>query len=118
MPIKSASFIPYRVQVFLFSGRPDPEWTLSPDVSQQWEELWANAALTGKEVQRPAVLGYTGCRLQLSGSGFWLVYNERVSYYDDNLLICKTDTNRRMEFLLLHSAPEETLHLLKQIRVI
>jgi hypothetical protein len=104
--------------VFLFSGRPNPEWELSPALYDQWKVLWEKASLTDKETERPSILGYTGCRLQLSGSGYWLVYNGRVTFYNDTVKISKEDTERKMEFFLLHTAPTEITLILRQTSVL
>jgi hypothetical protein len=104
----------WTVTAFLFSGRRNPQWKLTPEEAKEWMNKWRHAPLSPKEVKRPSVLGYTGCSLQYNEHSYWMIFDSCVSFYDQGLVISKEDTQRGMEKLLFRGAPDEIKKLLEE----
>jgi hypothetical protein len=108
----------WTAEAFVFSGRPNPEWELTDKQAHDWMNLWEAAPSSGKEVQRIPRLGYTGCRLQLNEHSYWFIYDSCVSFYDKGMVISKKDVEKKMEFFLLNTAPEEARDILLTLGLI
>lgn len=94
-------------EAFLFSGRPNPQWRLSKAQMKEWNAQWDEAPLSDNKVERPAILGYTGCLLQNEEHSYWIIYNGCLSFYSGDKMICKIDEGRQLERWLLNTGPEE-----------
>lgn len=103
----------WTVEAFVFSGRPNPECTLTEKQAHDWMNLWHVTPPSGKEVHRPSMLGYTGCRLQLNEHSYWLLFDGCVSFYDRESVMSKKDTGRQMEYFLLNTATGEVKNVLR-----
>lgn len=106
------------VEAFVFSGRANPQWILTEKQAGDWMNHWQAAPSSGKEVERPSRLGYTGCRLQFNEHSYWLIGNSCVSFYDQEQVISKEDAGREMEFFLLNTATKEEKEILKSMKLI
>jgi len=108
----------WKVTALLFSGRPNPEWVLTPVEQKNWMVLWKQAALSNTEVASASGLGYTGCRLKYDGHSHWQLYNGCVSFYEKETIFSKKDEERQMELFLLSTAPEEVKGILRGMKII
>lgn len=108
----------WTAEAFVFSGRPNPQWIITEKQAADWISLWEQAAPSGKELQLPSRLGYTGCRLQYNKHSHWLMYNGCVSFFDGSQVISKIDGAKKMEFFLLNSAPTEPREILVTLGLI
>lgn len=94
-------------EAFLYSGRLNPQWRLTPLQMKQWIEQWDDAPHSERQAVRLSVLGYTGCSLQYDEDSYWIIFNGVVSFYKREEVINKKDTERRMERWLLGTGPDE-----------
>jgi hypothetical protein len=108
----------WTAEAFVFSGRPNPQWVLTEIQARDWMKLWHDAIPSGKEVQRPSRSGYTGCRLHFNEHSYWILFDSCVSFYDKGQLISKTDSEREMEYFLLHTATKEEKEILRNMKII
>ncbi len=108
----------WTVEAFVFSGRPNPKWVLTKKQARDWMNFWQAAPSTSKEVQRISRLGYTGCKLQLNEHSYWILSDGFVSFYDNDQVISKKDIEKKLEFILLNSAPEESRTILVNLGLI
>jgi hypothetical protein len=108
----------WTAKAFVFSGRPDPEWVLTEKQAHDWMNLWHAAPSSGKKVQLPSRLGYTGCRLQLNEHSYWMLSDGCVTFYNNSQVISKKDADNKMEFFLLNSASEEPREILLTLGLI
>lgn len=107
----------WKVTAQIFSGRKNPEWTLNVQQQKNWMALWKQAALSNTEVQVPAVLGYTGCRLQYNEHSHWQLFNGVVSFYEHDSIFSKKDEERQMEQFLLNTAAGDVKETLQQVKI-
>lgn len=105
-------------EVYIYSGRPNPKWLLSTGQIKSWKQQWTDAPLSGYEVQRPAVLGYTGCRLQYDEHAYWIIYDGRISFYEEGKITSREDQHRRMELFLLRTSTGEAKEILHSLELI
>jgi hypothetical protein len=52
---------PWTAGAAIFSGRPDPTWTLTEEQARRLEQLWHTLGPLGGEPPVPPALGYRGC---------------------------------------------------------
>ncbi len=93
----------------IFSGRPDPTWTVNQKVARQLEEIWAS--LEPGMVKPPSAppLGYRGCFLKGVGDREWFAYGGVVTLKTVDGSESREDRERAFEKSLLASAPKGTL---------
>ena len=90
----------------IFSGRPDPTWTISADDAETLKSLWNAMDPYGGALPTAPVLGYRGCLLRDSSGLEWFAYAGCVTLKTDTGSESRKDNNRKFEALLLSSAPE------------
>jgi hypothetical protein len=92
----------------VFSGRPDPEWTLSEAGGARLEALWSALEPLAGEAPAPPPLGYRGCWAQAPGGARrFTAYRGAVTRADPSkaTLEVRGDPARAFERLVLQSAP-------------
>ncbi len=96
-------------RALIFSGRPDPTWTIDDSTLNTLEKIWESLVpVKGEEPFIPP-LGYRGCRI-ICNSGFeWLVYKYLVTLNRGGKTESREDRNRAVEKLVISSAPEGLL---------
>lgn len=90
----------------IFSGRPDPAWTVSQGEAQRLETLWDSMESYMGALPPAPVLGYRGSFLRDSNQREWLAYGGVVTLKTPDGSQSRRDNNREFEALLLSSAPE------------
>ncbi len=97
----------YLAGVSIFSGRPDPTWTVSQTVATQLKSLWDSLEASARPQPQPPPLGYRGCFLKDTAEGReWVAYKGVVTLKTPAGDEARSDENRKFESLLLKSAPE------------
>jgi hypothetical protein len=92
--------------VSVFSGRPDPTWTVAPESARRLEALWdASEKYAGARPSAP-VLGYRGCFLREGDEREWFAYGGVVTLRQKGASESRRDEGRTFEKTLLSSAPE------------
>jgi hypothetical protein len=81
------------VELDIFSGRPNPHWSLSPDQQEQWLAQLRTASVAQDEVPILDGLGYRGF-LVINGQEEVRVFKGRVFGFDLRQLL---DSNRSIE---------------------
>lgn len=94
-------------EAFLYSGRLNPQWRLTPAQLKHWIQHWDEAPFSERQAGRLSVLGYTGCVLHYDEDSYWIIFNGVVSFYKKEKVINKKDSNRQLEQWLLGTAPDE-----------
>jgi hypothetical protein len=94
---------------FLFSGRPDPTWTIPIDVVRQLREIWESLP-PGTAGSLPApLLGYRGVFLKDASGREWTAYGGVVRLQTREDSQVRRDEARSFERTLLASAPDGAL---------
>ena len=93
----------------LFSGRPDPTWTVDEDVAQQLMAIWDTLEPWLGERPAAPLLGYRGCFLRNHMGQEWFAYRAVVTLQMANGSQSRSNPDRSFEKHLLASAPEGTL---------
>ena len=92
----------YSAGVSVFSGRPDPTWTLSEEVGSELLRLFESfESYEGSAASAPP-LGYRGAFLRDDAGNEWFAYRGVVSHSSDT----RKDSARQFERALVASIPE------------
>jgi hypothetical protein len=104
---KSSDQGKYVAGASIFSGRPDPTWTVSESLADRLISIWdLLEASTGTIPQAPP-LGYRGCTLKdIDGKREWHAYNGVVTLKSPSTEEVRRDRSRKFEAVCLRSAPE------------
>ena len=90
----------------IFSGRPDPTWSLGEETASKLQQLFnALEKYDGATVSAPP-LGYRGVYLRDNAGHHWSAYREVVTLRTPNSFEVRKDTGREFERALVASAPE------------
>jgi hypothetical protein len=92
---------------FVFSGRPDPTWSVNRKLVKKLENIWnLLETLSDKFSSPPPTLGYRGCCVRNNDSNReWFVYGVVVTLKMNDSSESRLDRQYRFETLLLSSAP-------------
>ena len=90
----------------IFSGRPDPTWSISTADAERLKSLWDSMEPCGGAPSPAPVLGYRGCFLRDSAEREWFAYGGCVTLKTAEGSESRKDNNRKFEALLLSSASE------------
>jgi hypothetical protein len=93
----------------IFSGRPDPTWSVGKIVAQKLVDIWSLLEPFTGECPSAPPLGYRGCFLRSATDQEWTAYGGVVTLKTDEGYESRRDKDRRFEKLLLSSAPEGAL---------
>jgi hypothetical protein len=100
----------WRASVSIFSGRPDPAWSLSPEQVRRLEDIWSrleppvDAPHAG-----PPPLGYRGAFVDDPQGRRWYAYGGRVALQRGTTVELRADPDREFERTIVESAPAEIL---------
>jgi hypothetical protein len=95
--------------VRLFSGQPDPAWTVPGRIGKRLIENWASLPPFSGNLPAPAALGYRGSFLRDGGNRQWLAFGGVVTLEAKNKSESREDAGGVWEKLLLATAPNGTL---------
>ena len=105
---KSADDNPLQGRCVLYSGRPDPVWTVSQRDAASLAEIWSRLLPHTGPVARPPALGYRGCCISGAG-GEWSAYGGVVTHTEAERHEARSDAEREFERAVLASAPSGLL---------
>jgi hypothetical protein len=90
----------------IYSGRPDPEWTVPADVAGRLASAWDRLSDVPERRQaEPPGLGYRGCTLTAPDGRRWHAYGGVVVLRAGALHQAREDVDRAFEKALLATAP-------------
>jgi hypothetical protein len=92
----------------IYSGRPDPEWTVPLDVAGRLASAWERLSDVTRQPEPPR-LGYRGCTLSAPDGRRWHAYGGVVVLSADALRQAREDVDRAFEKALLATAPAGAL---------
>ena len=89
----------------VYSGRPDPEWSIEADLGEALEKVWLSLPpmIAGDDEARPP-LGYRGCCLVAPDGRRWTAYRRRVELASRDSHEVRDDAEMRFEAAVLASA--------------
>jgi hypothetical protein len=94
----------------LYSGRPDPAWSISESVMKKLLALWESLPPAGEQQEMHAAgLGYRGSFLRGDGKREWVAFKGLVSLRTSARVQVRKDAAREFEKMLLSSAPKGLL---------
>jgi hypothetical protein len=93
----------------IYSGRPDPTWTVPKRLALQLEEIWACLPESSDEPALGPPLGYRGSFLEDSSGRRWFTYGGVVTLTTGAGSELRKDKGRAFETLLWKSAPKGLL---------
>jgi hypothetical protein len=96
---------------FVFSGRPDPTWSVNKKLISELENVWNSISRSEKfPSQSPPILGYRGCFVREYDTNHgWFVYKSAVTLQINGSSETRSDRQYKFEALLLSSAPQGIL---------
>ena len=96
----------YIAGVSVFSGRPDPTWSISEEAGSKLRKLYDDSATyDGRPVPAPP-LGYRGAFLRDDAGREWFAYRGVVTLTSPDGSEARTDSNREFEREIVASAPQ------------
>jgi hypothetical protein len=91
----------------VYSGRPNPTWSISKRVAKKLQELWESLPASAEKWEtRPGGLGYCGSFVRGPGHRQWMAFNGVVSLTTPAGVEVRKDPARKFEKTLLSSAPK------------
>lgn len=96
----------YSAGVSVFSGRPDPTWSLSEEIGTKLQQLYE--AMESYEEPAPSAppLGYRGAFLRDDAGHEWSAYHGVVTLTEPNHTEARRDSGRQFERAIIDSAPQ------------
>lgn len=95
--------------VSIYSGRPDPEWSLGAKLVDQLRRVWLHLEPRASAPQPPA-LGYRGMTLRCPSGEEWVAFRGVVTHRDAaGRIEHRNDAQRRFERMLLAGAPKDVV---------
>jgi hypothetical protein len=88
----------------IFSGRPDPTWSLASDRLDAIRAIWQELKPCNAIAARDPHLGYSGC-FAIAGTNRWDSEGDIVIMTSANREDTRVDPQRRIERAILSSAP-------------
>lgn len=95
----------------VFSGRPDPGWTIGQDSHANLLNIWNSLEPTDKKLPPVPPLGYRGCAVKCKDDSEWFVYKTIVRFQRRGITEYRFDPKRIFEKLLVATAPEGLIPL-------
>lgn len=93
----------------VFSGRPDPTWSLSGSAGEDLAARWEGMSPWDGALPEPPALGYRGVWLRDPSGRRWLSFGGAVTLSEEGTSSARRDPGRRFELDLVESAPPGTL---------
>ena len=92
--------------VSVFSGRPDPAWTLDEETGSRLQQLFETLESSEEPATPAPPLGYRGAFLRDDSGHEWLAYRSVVTHTAPNRSEARRDPGRKFERALVDSAPQ------------
>lgn len=93
----------------IFSGRPDPVWSVPDEAARELQSLWAGLQPSVGRLPGAPALGYRGAFLRYPGGREWFAYEGIVTLKTKNVVQSRLDPARQFEKILLATAPPAQL---------
>jgi len=93
----------------IFSGRPDPTWSVAGRAARKLESLWAGLPPSVGKLPAAPALGYRGAFLRDGGGREWFTYGGTVTLTTRSAVQSRLDPARQFEKKLLATAPPAQL---------
>jgi hypothetical protein len=100
-----AETAPALAGIRIFSGRPDPTWSLASDRLDTLRTIWQELEPCEAAPAAHPRLGYSGC-FAIAGADRWDSEGDLVMMTSANRQETRVDQQRRIERAILTSAPE------------
>jgi hypothetical protein len=100
-----------RCTAFIFSGRPDPEWTTSQNFHVKLLDIWNSLEPTDKKFPPIPPLGYRGCMVKCEYDTEWFVYKTIVRLQAKKITEYRFDQKRLFEKMVVTTAPKGLIPL-------
>ena len=106
-----------KATAYLFSGRPDPVWSVSENNVNKLETLWERLAqcADSQDTNSVPLLGYRGCSVHSKGGAEFTVYNGIATGRIRAEIEHRYDTSRTFERAILQTAPVGLLPEIDQL---
>jgi hypothetical protein len=89
----------------IFSGRPDPTWSIVESVAKDLEAVWKSLTPVSERPRESADLGYRGCFLTDREGRTWHAHRGMVTLTVGHASESRRDPEKTFESKLLASAP-------------
>ena len=96
----------WHCSLLIHSGRPNPDWSLDKETADKILEYCKQAPPYENVFEIPSILGYNGVMFY-SGNESYRAFKGRLEYSSGNKTEEKTDRGRKLEIMVLKTAPEE-----------
>jgi hypothetical protein len=91
--------------VFVFSGRPNPTWSLDSKVTGEIERIWDRLEPSKLAAEPAARLGYTGCTVRNGWGKIWTACGGLVTLREGEHEDRRADPDRAFEHAVIALAP-------------
>ena len=98
-----------QVEVDVFSGRPNPSWSLPEGVHASLMSMWDEASPCPPGLIHESRLGYRGITLVCDDGSQFDAFEGKICYSHDSSSEWRVDADRGFEKTLLTSAPADLL---------
>src|SRR5215212_5656571 len=99
----------WSASALLFSGRPDPTWSVSEIVASELHAMWSSFGPSSGVPPTAPPLGYRGSILRAPDGREWKAFGGVVTLNTPEGVEVRSDTERTFERRLLDSAPPNLL---------
>jgi hypothetical protein len=96
-------------RAWIFSGRPDPAWSVCDEVAHRLEEIWGELEPVSDVPSVAPPLGYRGCSISDLQGRSWYAYGGKVLLKAGARSETRCDPERQFEKTVLESAPAEVV---------
>jgi hypothetical protein len=105
-----------RATALLYSGRPDPEWSVDDEQLKSLEHIWNELSPSTSATAAAPPLGYRGLTLVCSSDKCWFAYGGNVTFkHGTRRPQHRLDEGRRFERALANTAPPDVLPQLLEL---
>lgn len=104
---RSSSGDEWTAGVLLFSGRPDPTWSVADDTAERLLAVWEALSPWPGPLPKAPPLGYRGCFLRNGEGRTWRAFGGAVTFANEARSEPRRDDDRSFERALLETAPPD-----------
>jgi hypothetical protein len=108
--VTSSSSEGWSATASMFSGRPDPTWSVRSEDVERLIQSWERLVIVSKTQQpTPPALGYRGCTLRAPDGRAWHAFGGLVVLRTPEQQQTRRDADGTFENALLATAPHGTI---------